>query len=399
MRILHAIHSVSPAAGGPVEGVQQLGRLAISNGHHVEVVCLDRPDAAFLGSFPLPVHALGPALLGYGYTSRLVPWLRENASSYDIVVVNGLWQYHSFAVWRAIRGTTPYVVFTHGMLDPWFKRRYPLKHIKKWLYWPWAEYRVLRDATAVLFTCEEERAVARQSFWLYRVMGRVVTYGTRSSVGDEGAQKRKFVERYPETRGKRVLLFMGRIHQKKGCDLAIQAFAAVLASDPNWHFVISGPDQVGWQKHLARLAEERKIANRITWTGMVQGDLKWGALHSAEAFFLPSHQENFGIVVAEALACGVPVLISDKVNIWREVKEDGAGLVGHDDLQGATSLLQQWSELPAQVKSQMRVAARASFEKRFEIEKASKSLISLLSAIVSDSHDARSSNTSSSMRV
>ena len=64
--------------------------------------------------------------------------------------------------------TPAYFVFTHGMLDPWFKRTYPLKHLKKWLYWPWAEYRVLRDAQAVLFTCEEERILARQSFWLYK---------------------------------------------------------------------------------------------------------------------------------------------------------------------------------------------------------------------------------------
>ena len=82
--------------------------------------------------------------------------------AFDAVIINGLWQYHSFGAWRALRGTaTPYYVFPHGMLDPWFKRSFPLKHLKKWLYWPWAEYRVLRDARAVIFTCEAESSSRR----------------------------------------------------------------------------------------------------------------------------------------------------------------------------------------------------------------------------------------------
>src|SRR5579862_9840291 len=169
MKILHTIHSVNSSGGGPIEGIKQLGALARSSGHAVEVLSVDPPDAPFLGSFPLPIHALGPATRAYGFTPHLVPWLRERAHYYDIVVVNGIWQYHSLAVWHALRHTkVPYVVYTHGMLDPWFKRRYPLKHLKKWLYWPWAEYRVLRDAAAVCFTSEEERRLARLSFRPYR---------------------------------------------------------------------------------------------------------------------------------------------------------------------------------------------------------------------------------------
>lgn len=383
LNILHVISSASPAGGGPIEGLKHLASRAVANGHRVEVVSLDGPDEPFLASFPLPIYPLGPSLLTYGFSSSLVPWLRENAGRYDVVVVNGIWQYHSFACWRVLRRSqTAYVVFTHGMLDPWFKRRYPLKHAKKWLYWPWADYRVLRSAAAVLFTCEEERLLARQSFWLYNVNERVVSYGVGGPAGDERAQREQFFARFPETRNKRVLLFLGRIHPKKGCDLAIQAFASVMAADPDWHLVIAGPDQVGWQARLVRMAEQHNVADRITWAGMVQGDLKWGAIRSSEAFFLPSHQENFGIVVAEALACGVPVLISNQVNIWREVKEDGAGLVESDSLPGAVSLLRGWAEAPSHVQSAMRAAARSSFEKRFEIDKASRSFLSVLSDVV-----------------
>src|SRR5258708_12756609 len=89
----------------------------------------------------------------------------------------GLWQPHILAVWQRFQKTAiPYFVFPHGMLDPWFKRTYPLKHLKKWLYWPWAEYRVLRDARAVCFTCEEERRLARQSFRLYQCSEQLLNY-------------------------------------------------------------------------------------------------------------------------------------------------------------------------------------------------------------------------------
>jgi glycosyltransferase involved in cell wall biosynthesis len=185
MNILHIISSVNPAGGGPIEGVKQLGGALIHEGHRVEVASLDPPDAPCARQFPIPVYALGPATLRYAFTPRLIPWLRSNRSRYDAVIVNGIWQFHSFAAWQALHdSSTPYVLFTHGMLDPWFKRRYPLKHVKKWMYWPWAEYRVLRDAQAVLFTCEEERVLARQSFWLYRCNEVVVNYGTAPPTGD-----------------------------------------------------------------------------------------------------------------------------------------------------------------------------------------------------------------------
>ena len=220
LRILHTISSVDPAGGGPIEAVRQLALAHRSNGGHaLDVVSLDAPDAPYLSGFPFPVHALGPRVMKYGYSSRFLPWLRENAKNYDIVVVNGLWEYQSFAVWRALQGTsTPYIVFSHGMLDPWFKKTYPLKHLKKLLYWPWAEYRVLRDAGAVLFTCEEERVLARQSFRHYRCREIVVNFGTASPTGDRQNSVDEFYARYPELRNKRLAIFLGRIHAAAKCD-------------------------------------------------------------------------------------------------------------------------------------------------------------------------------------
>jgi glycosyltransferase involved in cell wall biosynthesis len=228
--------------------------------------------------------------------------------------VNVIWQHDSFATWLVLRkSSTPYVLYAHGMLDPWFKKQYPLKHLKKWMYCPWAEYRVLRDAQAVLFTCEEERALARSSFWLYRCNEMEVNYGTGKPKGDPQLDLEEFFGRFPVLRGKKLALFIGRIHPIKRCDLLIEAFAKVLGPHPEWHLVIAGADQVGWQKGLNRLADQRGLNSRVSWAGMVSGAMKRGALQAAEVFLLPSHQENFGIAVAEAMASGVPALISCKV--------------------------------------------------------------------------------------
>ena len=382
MNILHVISSVNPAGGGPIEGVKQLGTLLDGAGHHVEIASLDSPNARYLGQSPLPVHPLGPSKLKYGFTPRFVPWLRANRNRYDVVVINGLWQYHSWGTWRALRKSdTPYVLFTHGMLDPWFKKQYPLKHLKKWMYWPWAEYRVLRDARAVLFTCEEERRLARNSFWLYRCNEIVVSYGTSKHQGDPDSELQELFAHYPELRGKRLVLFMGRIHPKKGCDLLIDAFAKILGSDPDWHLVIAGPDQVGWQRALTDKAGELGVHGRVTWTGMLSGRLKWGAIRASEVFVLPSHQENFGIAVAEALSLGVPTLISNKVNIWREIQDDGAGIVSEDTLQGSCDLLKAYVEMPDEKKRAMRQAAVECFRERFEIKKAAQTFYNVLTGV------------------
>src|SRR5258708_12295071 len=297
MKILHIISSVNPAGGGPIEAVKQMASVSTSEGHEVEVASLDAPDAPHVNGFPLPIYPLGPGTLSYSYSARFVPWLRENAGNYDAVIVNGLWEYHSFGAWRALRKSgTPYFVFTHGMLDPWFARTYPLKHLKKWMYWPWGEYPVLRDAKAVLFTCEEERVLARQSFWLYRCNEVLVNLGTASPTGDSEAQTRAFYDRFPHLREKRLALFMGRIHLKKGCDLAIQAFAKVLAKDPDWHLVMAGPAQVGWQAKLSSLAEQLKGADPITWTGMIIGDVTVGASPPPHLFFPPPPPHTSGQV-------------------------------------------------------------------------------------------------------
>ena len=203
-------------------------------------------------------------------------------------------------------------------------------------------------------------------------------FGTALPPQDKDDKRVLFFKKFPDLAGKRIFLFLGRIHPKKGCDLLIKAFAQVARKDQSLHLVIAGPDQIGWQNKLQRLCEKLGVSEKVSWTGMLSGDLKWGTFYAAEAFILPSHQENFGISVAEALACGVPVLISDRVNIWREIKSDGAGLAATDDLCGTVELLERWLAAPYNTQHGMRREAKKCFFKHFEIHNAAKDLIGVL---------------------
>jgi glycosyltransferase involved in cell wall biosynthesis len=369
MKILHVIPSVNPATGGPAEGLKQLCHVYHSGGHEVDVASLDSPKSIGQYNFPARVFALGPGWGLYGYAPRAAKWFSENLARYDVVFINCIWQYNTLAAYRALAGTaTPYAVFTHGMLDPYFRKRFPLKHIKKSIYWHLFLRKILSGATTVLFTCEEEKILARQSFPGYQVKETVVPYGIFGPECDLAAAGEEFLTQWPVLRGKRLVVTIGRIHPKKGTDILIKAFAAIMAEGPSWHLVIAGPDQIGIKKDLEVLAARLGIAERITWTGMLTGEAKWGALAASEVFVLPSHQENFGIVVAEALACGMPVIVSDKVNIWREVESYGAGLVCEDTVEGATAGLRHWQALSSGDIAAMRIRSKRCFDELFNYD-------------------------------
>jgi len=378
VKVLHIMPTIDPASGGPVEGLKQLCNIFSHAGHEIEVATLDSSEFDRRLAFPVKVFALGPGMGTYGYAPAVFSWLRANAHRYDAVVVHGIWQYPAVAVHRALAGTgVPYAVITHGMLDPYFKHRYPFKHIKKMIYWRLILKRIMQDANTVFFTCADEMLLARQSFSHYRVRETVMPFGTFGPDCELAAAREEFLERWPHLRGKRLALYAGRIHPKKGTNILIKAFAATLAKDPAWHLVIAGPDQIGWRKDLQALATGLGIGDRITWTGMLTGSLRWGAFPASEVFVLPSHQENFGMVVAEALACGLPVILSRKVNIWREIVHHWAGIAGEDTVEGTTESLQLWSEHTPEEIEAFGDRARDCFDRHFNLNRTSKSVLQI----------------------
>jgi glycosyltransferase involved in cell wall biosynthesis len=380
LRVLHVLPSLDPRTGGVAEAVLQLVKHMQPFGCVSEVATLDAPNGPVFDRVRGTVHRLGPGRGFYGLSTRMMRWLRVNTTRYDAIIVHGIWQFHSLATCYAVLGKrTPLFVYPHGMLDPWFQRTYPAKHIKKRVYWTLAERWVFRRASAVLFTCQTELELARESFLGRKLPMRVSGFGIEGVEREAEDDTRVFWDAYPDLRGKRVLLFLSRIHEKKGCDLLIDAFARIGKQHPEMRLVIAGPGDDALVQRLKRQVRHACIEAQVVWTGMLSGKLKWAALRAAELFVLPSHQENFGIAVVEALASRTPVLISNQVNIWKEIAMSGGGWRCSDTLESVADALQRWcAQTTADQREAMRKSAFECYQIHFRIEDAARRLMAIL---------------------
>lgn len=299
--------------------------------------------------------------------------LEENVTH---VIAHGLWQWPgAFAQKVFLAEKTPYLLFPHGMLDPWFKQTFPFKHIKKQAYWWWKQASILRNAKAVCFTTGEECNLARNTFFPYRCREAVTGLGVNDPPSGKEQQREAFYLSFPHLKNRKVLLYLGRMHPKKGLDNLIRSF--IRHCSENETLVLAGPidNPDGYLAGL--LKDTSKFEDRIVWTGMLTGNLKWGALRTADALILPSHQENYGMVVAEALSVGTPVFLTEKVNLWREVLEAGAGLVAGDDEAGIDSLVGDWKK---NSHAGMTNACMSCFEEKLHIRKCAERILNLLNA-------------------
>ena len=159
--------------------------------------------------------------------------------------------------------------------------------------------------------------------------------------------------------------------------MLVRAFGEIASRNPELHLVMAGPDQQGWSGDLQQMANAAGVADRVHWPGMLRGDSKWGALFASEAFVLPSHQENFGIAVAEALSCSKPVLLADKVNIAEEIVANGAGLMETDTAAGTVRLLDRWLATSPPERLRMAQRARTCFEKHYDIRRNAALILAL----------------------
>lgn len=382
LRLLHVTRSAAPEYGGPIAAT--LDQHAVTKGSvSREIVTCDPPGAGFTRDFPLTLHAFGteagsrrPPMLGralarYGRNPAMIPWLKANVARFDAVVVDGLWNYATWAAARVLpRAGVPYVVFPHGMLDPWFNRQGVAKYALRQGFWTVCEGPLLRGAARVFFTAEDEHRLARGALWFHGDFdGQVVPFGVREPPAarpDEAAAFRRLV---PGLGARPYLLYLGRVHPKKGADMLIEAFAQVARAHPETDLVIAGPEVAGWGDVLRGQAARLGIAGRLHWPGMLRGPAKWGAFRGAEAFVLPSHQENFGLVIAEAMACATPVLTTRRVNIWREVEASGGALVREDTPAGTEDMLARFLAMPPGARAAMGARARAGFEAHFQLER------------------------------
>lgn len=262
----------------------------------------------------LPVSRLGWAQNG-GLRREFRQVVRHSAG----VHVHGLWQMSTTAAARLAKAEgKPAVISAHGMLESW-----ALAHrgLKKKIYAALLERRNLQ-AAACLHALTQAEASDYRHFGLTNPIA-IIPNGVDLPAA---ASPDLFFDCFPALRGRRLVLFLGRIHFKKGLDLLAEAWARLSASWPDTHLVLAGPDFENTQAQIAQRLADRSIAGRATFTGMLQGDLKWSALAAAECFVLPSYSEGLSVSVLEAMGMGKPVVVTKQCNL-PEVAQHACGLV------------------------------------------------------------------------
>lgn len=399
MMLLHVTASMDPKSGGVSQALRTMVAGLSERGIRNEVVSLDAPDAQWCSDDLLVIHAVGPSRNPWRYSALLLPWLLDNLPRFDAVILHGLWLYNGYAIRKGLRhlkthrpatGTKNnrlprFFVMPHGMLDPYFQQATGRK-LKAWrnhLYWRLVEGSVINESDGLLFTCETERLLACQSFAPYHPRREVVVgLGVETPPTYTSAMRAAFLDVCPSLRERSYLLFLSRIHDKKGVELLIQAYAQMyqhqkaslsLTLDHSFTeqsaavhqalpaLVIAGPGlETSYGQRMLDLAADLPEGT-IYFPGMLSGEAKWGAFYGCEAFVLPSHQENFGIAVVEAMACGKPVLISNQINIWREIAASGGGLIADDTSTGTHYLLESWLNMSALQKQTMGEHAQKTY--------------------------------------
>ena len=347
MKILHVIASLAPEHGGPTQACLGMARAVARRGHDVAIHTTDI-DVPVVGDG----HVSGPDGLAIHY--HQADWPRRWARSpglgralaravpgVDVVHLHSLYLYHDWAVHRlCARHRVPYLLRPHGTLDPYIRRRHRLRKRAVSL---WYQDRVTRDAAALHFTTAGEQQLAQPAS--HGRPGVVVPVGI-APADYAPLPHGRFRAAHPEIGARQIVLFFGRLNFKKGLEIVVGAFAAAAARRDDVWLVLAGPDD-GMRGQIEAWLHDYGVADRASFAGMLTGDEKLAALADVALFVLPSFSENFGIAVVEAMVCGLPVVISDRVNIWPEVAAAGAGAVARPAVEPFAEAIERLLAEPA----------------------------------------------------
>jgi len=335
MRILQIIPSISLVYGGPSQMV--LGLSAALATKNIDVTIITTDSNGDIGQLPLdvplnqPIQQNGYQIIyfrcypwrRYKFSFSLLQWLNENARQFDLAHIHALFSpVTTLAATIARYHHLPYIIRPCGMLDPADLQK---KKRLKQIYATLLERPNLAGAAAIHFTSKEEAKISER-FGLGST-GKMP--GPQDLVIPLGVTAGLFPKRLRESQVP-IILFMSRIEPKKGLDLLIPALESILGAGIEFHFILAGsnPQDADYETQIKVQLHNSSLAKYTTITGFVSGDLKAELWTKADLFVLPSYYENFGIAVAEAMAAGVPVVISDRIHIAEDIQQAEAGWVG-----------------------------------------------------------------------
>ena len=327
MKVLHIAASLSAKWGGPTYVVKALTESLIRKGIAVSILSLigEKVGKEIIYPEGVQVEVFKEGLFSImwtGYSPNITKALAAKANNYNIIHIHEIWHYPGYAAYYAAkRAGKPYIVTVHGSLDPWCLK---YKGLKKGIYAALIQRRILNEAAAIHAITEEEAEDIRAFGIVAPIL--VIPNGIDPAEFQALPSPEEMDSIYPELKGKKVLLFLGRIHQKKGLDILARAFGQIARSRKDLHLLIVGPDNDNYRSQVERLLESEGVLDLTTFTGMLAEREKLAAWSRADVCVIPSYSEVRTIVALEAMACGLPVIITQQCH-FPEVVEANAGIV------------------------------------------------------------------------
>lgn len=335
MKILFIIPAYLPAYryGGPIKSVHEIARQLVTLGEDVTVftTCadgennLDVPLATRVDIDGVKVYyfPMGKPR-SYFRSPAMAKELMDRVSEFDLAHINWIYVDSTrIAARECLRQGVPYILAPRGMLD---KQAIAMKGtLKKKIYLQIFEKKHLKNASTLHFTSYGERGQAFAGGW--NKFSDVVYNGLDLDAYPINHSSDEFFRKFAYISGKKIVLFLGRINYIKGLDLLVSSWSTIVASNPNAHLVIAGPDDDGYGEKIKQQLNEAGISKSVTFTGMLLGSEKLAVLAAANLFVASSYLESFGMAIIEALAMKKTVVITDRVNIHKEISAANAGLV------------------------------------------------------------------------
>ena len=363
IKILRIIHTLDPRHGGPQNAILSSSLALNKKGFKVDIVTSDNKKSNYLKSKNLKVFNIGHGIGSYGFNIKFFFWLIANRTRYDFFIIHGLWSFYTLVARFLLY--KKYFVFTHGQLDPFFSINF-IKKIKKQIYWLLIEKKNLLSSKSLLLTTEEEKKQLSNTYVnTDNIQKKVVGYGIIKPQFNKRKASILFFKRYPSLKNNKFLLFLGRFHEKKGCDILIRALHRLKKKKININILLAGPNNE-YKSQITSLAKGLGL-NNIYWTDVILGDLKWGAINASAAMVLPSHGENFGVSLVEAMSCSKPVLTTSKVNIYKNVLDYNAGFVSNNNAKNFSEVIEKFIRLNKKKNKELSINSLKCFNENFNL--------------------------------
>lgn len=379
--------------GGPTHSVHGMNKALVRKGVRVTVyttnvglgekVPTDREvdiDGVKVFYFPFTGLLEFVGSTGWQFSWRLTKSLRKNLKKFDLIHICGIWNYTTVvAAYFCKQYDKQYIITPQGTLYPYTIGK---KSWKKWLYYNLVVETYIKGASAIRYTSEDEAEKSHTSMGLENTAV-VVPNGIDLSEYNCLHAKESLRSRYPILKDKKVILFMGRVHWVKGLDILSKAFGKFARKRKEVYLLIAGPDEEGYGKKVKKWLDEECVAGQVMFTGMLTGKDKLEAFAGSDLFVLPSYSENFGNAIIEAMACELPVIISNRVGIHKEIAEAKAGTVIGLDVEQLVKAMENLLDNPSTC-NEMRKKGINLVKERFTWDKASERMINMCRFILSE---------------